>query len=149
MYLIQCFPSYRTGYNVGFRPGKWSIVDGHEIVVLDIDIRGGEFYAGEAYVVADTILGGKYEPHVLTGSGVGRHQYLRVPKDTSPDKAATTLRESDIWIRDGKPCAPRTKEARPAYLIELLSTGKNVVLSPSIHPDTGKPYEWLKQGVSL
>ena len=146
--IAQLEATYRPGYNVGFRPGKWSVVDGYEIVVLDIDIRGGEFYAGEAYAVADTILGGKYDPHVRTGSGVGRHQYLRIPKGTSPDKAATTLRQSDIWIRDGRPCAPRTKEARPAFLIELLSTRKNVALPPSIHPDTGKPYEWLK-GFSL
>ena len=28
--------SYRVGYNVGFRPGKWSIVNGREICVLDV-----------------------------------------------------------------------------------------------------------------
>ncbi len=28
---------YQPGCNVGFRPGKWSTVDGSEIVVLDVD----------------------------------------------------------------------------------------------------------------
>ncbi|MCX7167760.1 MAG: bifunctional DNA primase/polymerase [Rhodocyclales bacterium] len=137
--------TYRPGYNIGFRPGKWSVVEGHEIVVLDIDIRGGLQYANEAYQTADTILGGKFDPHVMTGSGVGRHQYLRVPIGESPAKANTTLRQSDIWIRDGQVCISGTKEAKPAFLIELLSTGKNVALPPSIHPDTGKPYEFLKE----
>lgn len=140
--------SFRDGYNVGFRPGKWSVVDGHEIIVLDIDIRGGKSFAEEAYAVAATVLGGQYDPQVKSGSGVGRHQYLRTPIGTSPDKAATTLRQSDIWVREGQVCSPGTKEAKPAYVVEVLSTGKNVVLPPSIHPDTNKPYEWLK-GVSL
>jgi len=135
--------TYQPGYNVGFRPGKWSVVDGREVVVLDVDIKDPRF-ADEAYAVADTIMDGAYDPHVKSGSGVGRHQYVGVAVGTSPDKAAITLRESDIWMLDGKPCDPGTKGARPAWLIELLSTGKNVVLPPSIHPDTLQPYEWLR-----
>jgi putative DNA primase/helicase len=27
--------------------------------------------------------------------------------------------------------------------LEILSTGSNVIVPPSLHPDTGKPYEWL------
>jgi hypothetical protein len=146
--IAQLESSFRDGYNVGFRPGKWSVVDNHEIIVLDIDIRGGKSFAEEAYAVAATVLGGQYDPQVKSGSGVGRHQYLRTAKGTSPDKSATTLRQSDIWIREGQVCSPGTKGAKPAYVIEVLSTGKNVVLPPSIHPDTNKPYEWLK-GVSL
>lgn len=140
--------SFRVDYNVGFRPGKWSIVEGKEIIVLDIDIRGGTPFAEEAYAVANSVLGGNFDPQVRTGSGVGRHQYLAVPKYESPDKAATTVRQSDIWIHEGQVCRPGTKEGSPVYLIEVLSTGKNVVLPPSIHPDTGKSYEWMK-GVSL
>jgi hypothetical protein len=144
--LASLETTYRDGYNVGFRPGKWSVVEGAEIIVLDIDIRGGKAFAEEAYAVATGVLGGNFDPQVKSGSGVGRHQYLRVPKGDSPEKAATTLRQSDIWIRDGLPCSPGTKDAKPAYVIEVLSTGKNVVLPPSIHPDTGKPYEWLVKG---
>jgi len=141
--------SYQNGYNVGFRPGKWSVVDGHEIIVVDIDVRGGERYAQEAYSVAATVLGGEFQPHVKSGSGVGRHQYVRVPRGQSPAKAATTLRQSDIWIRDGAVCSPGTTDSKPAYVIEVLSTGKNVVLPPSIHPDSGKPYLWLCEVTKL
>ena len=148
MSIQQLENSYRNNYNVGFRPGKWSVVDGKEVVVLDIDVRGGQAFAAEAYAVAYSVLGGDYAPQVKSGSGYGRHQYLALPKGGAPDKAATTLRQSDVWVRDGKVCSPGTKDAKPAYVIELLSTGKNVVLPPSIHPDSGKPYEWLDKEIS-
>ena len=139
--------TYCVGYNVGFRPGKWSVVEGKEVVVLDVDIRGGKAFAEEAYAVADSVLGGAFDPQVKSGSGWGRHQYLGMPIGTSPEMAATTLRESDVWILDGKVCNPNTKGARPAYVVEVLSTGKNCVLPPSIHPDSGKPYEWLHKEI--
>ena len=134
--------SYRPGYNVGFRPGKWSVVKGREICVLDIDIRGGAAFAEEAYCAAAAMLGDK-SFDVVSGSGVGRHRYLAFPIGASPQSAATTLRQSDVYIdRDGKLCSPGAEGARPAWLIELLSTGKNVVLPPSIHPDTQQPYQF-------
>lgn len=134
--------SYRPGYNVGFRPGKWSIVDGREICVLDVDVRGGPAFADEAYSAAAAMLGsGQFD--VISGSGVGRHRFIGFPLGTSPPSAATTLRQSDVSVdRDGRLCPAGEKEARPAWLIELLSTGKNVVLPPSIHPDTGAPYQF-------
>lgn len=135
--------SYRPGYNVGFRPGKWSVVNGREICVLDVDVRGGPIFAEEAYCAATTMLGSK-EFDVISGSGVGRHRFLGFPQGGSPASAATTLRQSDVFInRDGKLCPAGHDGARPAWLIELLSTGKNVVLPPSIHPDTGQPYQLI------
>lgn len=149
MSISELEQTFRSGYNVGFRPGKWSVVDGHEIVVLDVDIRGGEDFAEEAYAVANSVLGGAFDPQVKSGSGCGRHQYLRMPIGESPPLAATTLRQSDIWVLDGQICRAGTKGARPAYVVELLSTGKNCVLPPSIHPDTGNPYEWLHKEFQL
>ena len=134
---------YSRGFNVGFRPGKWSVVDGQEVCVLDIDIRGGTAFKDEAYAAAKSMLAGAYNPQVISGSDVGRHQYLKFKRGTSPASAATTLRQSDIWIdAAGGFQLPGTVGARPAWLIEILSTGKNVVMPPSIHPDTLKPYRW-------
>jgi len=136
--------SYVSGYNLGFRPGKFTVVNGKEICVLDVDIRGGDAYAEEAYAAAKSMLSG-HPFDVMSGSIVGRHKYLAVPIGKSPSKAATTLRQSDIWIdaETGEPRVPGSPNARPAWLIEILSTGKNVVLPPSIHPDTKKPYKFL------
>jgi hypothetical protein len=139
----QLRDTYRTGYNLGFRAGKWSIIDGAEVCVLDIDVRGGERFAEEARAAARGLLGESYSPTVATGSGPGLHQYLRFPPGTSPNKASTLLRQSDVWVCDGKICPLGTPGGKPAWLIELLSTGKNVVLPPSIHPDTHRPYAWL------
>lgn len=137
--------TYRSGYNVGFRAGRWSVVDGSAVCVVDIDVRGGERFAGEAQAAARALLGGSYMPTVKTGSGCGLHQFLRFPAEQAPTKAATLLRQADVWVRDGRLCPPGTDGAKPAWQIELLSTGKNVVLPPSIHPDTGQPYCWLCQ----
>lgn len=141
MSLEEVARSYQPGYNLGFRPGKYSVVNGKELCVLDVDIRGGQAYAEEAQAAAKAMLGlDKFD--VITGSIVGRHKYLLFPIGASPSKAATTLRQSDVWIQKetGAVCAPGTNDARPAWLIEILSTAKNVVLPPSIHPDTQKPY---------
>jgi hypothetical protein len=136
--------SYRPGYNLGFRPGKWSVVKGQEVVVLDIDIRGGPAFADEAYAAAKQMLGGQAFS-VQSGSIVGRHAMLLVPIGSSPKKAATTLRKSDVSVdkRTGRVVKEGSDGSSPAWLIEILSTGKNVVLPPSIHPDTNKPYIWI------
>jgi Bifunctional DNA primase/polymerase, N-terminal len=126
--------SYQPGYNVGFRPGKWSIVDGFAVVVLDTDVRGGEQYCREAYAARDSLVG-DLKPTVVSGSGYGRHDFLLVRVEDCPDKAATVLRQSDIKVDGGK----------NAWQIELLSTGKNVVLPPSIHPETGRQYTWCTE----
>lgn len=133
--------SYQPGYNLGFRPGKWSVVKDREICVLDVDIRGGPDYANEAYAAAKSMLKSSHFD-VVSGSGVGRHRYLGFPIGKSPAKAATTLRQSDIWVNrdDFTISDAQSPGAAPAWLIELLSTGKNVVMPPSIHPDTGHPY---------
>jgi len=137
--------AFHPGYNVGFRVGKWSIVNKKEICVLDIDIRGGENFAEEAYAAASSILGQPLMPNVISGSLVGRHQYLGVPIGKSPDKAATTLRQADVYAtQNGQICPQGTDGAKPAWVVEILSTGKQVVMPPSIHPDTNKPYAWAE-----
>lgn len=36
----------------------------------------------------------------------------------------------------------RNADGHRTMLVEILATGNQTVLPPSIHPDTGKPYEW-------
>lgn len=126
---------YRPGLNVGFRAGEPSVIDGDGIIVLDIDIRGGAEYKREAWAACKPFVG-DLEPTVRTGSG-GAHLYLRCPRDRLPKKAAITLCKSDREIERGK----------AAWKIEVLSTGKNVVAPPSIHPDTDQPYQWINGGI--
>lgn len=140
----QLMQEYKPGLNVGFRAGKWSVVDDREICVLDVDIAGGPQYAAEAHAAAAQIMEGM-PCTVISGSGVGRHYYLAFPIGTSPDCAATTLRQSDIWVHKETKAVvpPQSENSKPAWVIELLSTGKNVVMPPSIHPITGETYKWI------
>jgi Bifunctional DNA primase/polymerase, N-terminal/Protein of unknown function (DUF3987) len=137
--------SYRTGNNVGFRAGTWSTVDGSAICVLDVDVRGGAKYQNEALAAAEAVYGGPIEYDVVSGSGHGRHKYLRFPPGQVPNKAAMALMTSEVYVLpSGTVCKKSDKGAKPAWMVELLSTGKNVVAPPSIHPDTGKPYVALR-----
>lgn len=146
MSVDELMDTYRTGMNVGFRAGKWSVVAGKEVAVIDVDIRGGERFADEAYAATRSLLGTAYRPHVISGSGVGQHQYVLFPIGKSPKSAATVLRQADLWVTPDRKIHPHHAEgAKPVWQIELLSTGKNVVLPPSIHPDTGLPYKWATE----
>jgi hypothetical protein len=60
---------YRDGYNIAFRTGEWSTVDGLPIVVLDADIRSNDPEHHEAARQAWCELVGDMRPSVKTGSG--------------------------------------------------------------------------------
>lgn len=139
--LDELNQKHQPGFNLGFRAGKFSKVKGFSVVVLDVDIKHPDF-ADEAYAVVKQIMGYDINFTVNTGSIYGRHQYLRVPTDRIPDKAAITLRQSDVAVKDGKVVPLGTEGSKPAWTIELLSTGKNVVMPPSLHPDTRQQYQW-------
>ena len=126
---------YRVGYDIGFRAGHWSTLDGWPVVVLDTDIRSTDPEHQRAAGKACRELVGEMRPTVRTGGG-GTHLYLRCPPDRLPTKFSTVLRQSPDHV-DGK----------PAWTLELLSGGHAVTLPPSLHP-SGRPYEWMNGGLA-
>ncbi len=111
-------PHMEDGYNVGVRLRRGDLI-------LDIDPRA--FPEGETLstdnpfkrLCVDVGLDvGKY-PRVETGSG-GLHIYMTKPEDVS-------TRDS---LNDQYPG------------VEFKSFGRQVVSAGSIHPDTGRTYEW-------
>ncbi len=126
---------YRDGYNIGFRTGDWSKLDGWPVVVLDVDIRSDDPAHREAARKAWRELVGDMKPTVKTGGG-GAHLYLRCPPDKLPSDQSIVLRQS-----------PDKVDNKPAWTIELLSGGHAVTLPPSIHP-SGQPYEWANGGLA-
>ncbi|MGW4466092.1 bifunctional DNA primase/polymerase [Micromonospora sp. NPDC004704] len=90
------------------------------LVVVDIDPRNG----GDT-TMRELIAAGLLPPtvHVVTGSG-GRHLYYRHPGTPVP-------------CSQGKP----GMGLGPG--IDVKSDGGYVVLPPSIHPSTGRPYRWV------
>jgi hypothetical protein len=123
--------TYRPGYNVGVRCGHWSQPrDGYGLVVLDLDIRDPQYLDAAADAVESLVPEGLEVPVVLSGRGMGsRHLWFACPRDALPAKANVTLAEGP---------APADKTWR----LEILSTGKHLVVPPSVHPETGSRYQW-------
>lgn len=123
--LTELRHSYRPGYNLGVRCGHWSRpAPGCGLVVLDLDIRTGEAMQ-DALATVETLAGAGTYPVVLSGSGNGsRHLWFVCPIEQLPPRANVTILAAEGWK------------------LEVLSTGKQVVVPPSIHP-SGQPYRWL------
>lgn len=128
--------SYRDGYNVGVRLGKPSKILGQYLHAIDLDIRD-EFDADEAHDALGALFPG-YErlPTVKSGSGgESRHYYFVTDKPFPAKKLARSRYKSKG--ADGK--------SHWNWEVELIGTGKQIVLPPSIHPDTGRAYKWIRE----
>jgi hypothetical protein len=123
--------TFRPGLNLGIRCGRWSQPrDGYGLLVLDVDIHAPQ-YQDEATEAVEALLPECLEvPVVLSGRGLGsRHLWFTCPLGTLPSKANITL-------------AQGPDPAENTWRLELLSTGKQVVCPPSVHPETGRLYAW-------
>jgi predicted P-loop ATPase len=123
------------GHNLGVRLGEPSEIAGQFLHCIDIDIRDDRAI-DEALKTARRYLPNiEKMPTVMTGSGgESRHVYFVSDKAFKSRKLAHS--KDKITGQDDKP--------HWAWEIELFGTGKQVVIPPSIHPDTGKPYRWSR-----
>lgn len=131
---------YRTNSNVGIRLGEPSKTAAGFIHLIDLDIRNGDL-APEAHAWLDEhVPNWRDLPRVLSGSGgESRHIYFLTEQPFSSKKVAKSEGFSMVWDET------KGREVKKNdWEIELFGTGKQVVLPPSIHPDTGKPYVWEK-----
>ena len=121
--------------NIGIRLGKYSKIGENYLHFIDADIRvpGRE---SEPHAVLDQLLPGwQTFPKQISGSGgASRHIAVLLPEAFNTKMLAHS--EDSFVDEKGK--------KHWAWEIELLGTGKQAVLAPSIHPDTGKPYVWEK-----
>jgi len=150
---------HQDNYNVGVRLGTPSKIKGRGyLAVIDVDVKGSEKrHRREAKAALTELIGKKNAqrcPEVHSGRGGGsKHLYCVTPE---PFKTFTPKR-SDERIKYLSPSkSPSKKELAelsakeikaglrlgPAWEISLYSDGRQVVLPPSIHPDTRKPYYW-------
>lgn len=120
---------YRTGYNIGVRLGRASRLENGYLGCLDMDVKDPAYFK-KALTCAEKVLGGKIYPQVASGSGNGSaHFYFASPK---PFPMVQVEKHKGKWE------------------VCLYSEGRQMVLPPSIHPDTGSPYLWvegLKEGI--
>ncbi|MDP3263920.1 MAG: VapE family protein [Tabrizicola sp.] len=119
---------YSPGANVGVRLGEPSLTPAGYLHLLDLDIRKPEA-AAEAWAKIRRLVPTLDKlPSAISGSGSGRHFYFF---SSTPLRSERLAKSKD-----------RLSNGRLAWEIELFGTGKQAVLPPSIHPDTGQPYRW-------
>lgn len=125
--------SYREGYNVGVRPGKYSKVGGLYLHLIDVDVRGEAGAAEAQATLLKLFPSARQWPRVASGSGgASRHYYFLTDAPFASKKLAHSAQK--ITGADGK--------KHWLWEIELFGSEKQAVMPPSIHPDTGKAYRW-------
>ncbi|TIU88864.1 MAG: hypothetical protein E5W06_00415 [Mesorhizobium sp.] len=130
--------SYRENANVGIRLGEPSKTPGGYLHVLDIDIRKPEFTAEVWSVVESLYPGARSLPSVISGSGgESRHLYFLSDKPLRKKTFAKSTGFERIW--DDR---QQRYVVKHDWMVDLFGTGVQVVLPPSIHPDTRLPYRW-------
>jgi predicted P-loop ATPase len=158
--LKQLEESEPKNANVGVRPGLPSALgDGYYMCIIDCDVKSGnEAHNAEMekalasvfpeYYLAPSVISGrnKYSRHLYVRVNelklAGRYQiaesahkvkYLAPSKKevSSLEKEKLTAKEIDQGYRLAK-----------AWEITFMGDGAQVVLPPSIHPDSGFRYQW-------
>lgn len=127
-------------HNIGWRPGQWSRSPDDRVFwhAIDLDIRDTA-KAADAHAALSALWPNWREyPSVISGSGgESRHIYFATTLPFNMRKLAHSdtfkMVHDDRLKRDVK---------KNDWEIDLCGTGKNLVLPPSIHPDSGKPYVW-------
>ena len=135
--------SYRDGNNLGVRLGEPSLmVDGNYLHVIDVDIRKPDL-EDEALSTLRELL--PVNPDNLAkvrsgSSGASFHLYFvsqrpfrskKLAKSESKHREFDKDKDRDVWRND--------------WEIELFGTDKQVVVPPSLHDKTHKPYVWLRE----
>lgn len=154
--------SYVSGQNIGVRLGSASHVGKGFLAVVDVDVRSkSEKHRLEALDAGYRAVKGVTCPQVNSGRGGGSLHLYTVTN--APFKTVTIARSNDevkCHMPSKNPSkrdiAELTREElgagirmSAAWEVALYSEGRQVVLPPSIHPDSGKPYVWREEPVSV
>lgn len=147
--------NYRPGMNVGVRLGSPSKIKNNFLTVIDIDVKSSEEkHRKEVVARLRTLIGNTALPQVNSGRGNGsRHYYILTPKPVKPAKLFQSLDTVKVTMPSAAPSKKEMKlltrkeleagiRLRAAWEVAIMGDGQQVVLPPSIHPDSGKLYKW-------
>lgn len=129
---------YRGGFNLGVRCGEPSKTDAGYLAIIDIDISKSELVS-EAWTALDRLLPNwRLMPTAISGSGGdSRHIYIFTPEPLQSIKLAKSEGFAMVWSEE------KQKDVKKRnWEIDLKGTDAQVVLPPSIHPETDLPYRW-------
>lgn len=126
--------TWHPGHGLGVRCGQWSTPrPGHGLIILDIDAKHCPYAHAEPFEFLGRFAWPDGFPQVLSGSILGQHWWFACPLDRLPPQANTLLAKSPREVTPGL----------PEWSIEVLSTGKQVAIPPTCHPETGLAYQWM------
>lgn len=133
--------SHRNNANIGIRLGLPSKIGASYLHLIDLDVRRDDL-AEEAW---STLLSlwpeAKSFPMVVSGSGgASRHIYFLTKTPFRKKKLAKSAGFAMVFDERKK-----REVKKHDWEIDILGTGSQAVLPPSIHPDTKKPYRWLRE----
>jgi hypothetical protein len=135
--------TYRDGNNVGVRLGKWSVVGGLFLHIIDFDIRKPEMVeeARETLLALMPRLDLNVCPTVISGSGgESRHFYILTDQAFPSKKFAHSEGFELVWDE-----SKQRDVKKWDWELHLLATGSQAAIPPSIHPDTNQPYRWIRE----
>jgi len=149
--------TYMPGLNVGVRLGAASKINGKFLAVIDVDLKSeASSHSKEVTEGLKRLTKVSTLPEVISGRGNGsRHYYILTPKPLKTFKALQSKELIKVSMPSVKPSKRDTaglteaelKEGlrlRPAWEIGVMGDGSQVVLPPSVHPDSGRNYAWRK-----
>lgn len=155
---------YRDGFNIGVLTGeKTKFKDGSFLVAIDCDLKSDDPRHFKELTIALTERGFHLDrfPWVKSGRANGSmHIYARVKKlphggnlTTSNEFVKVKLFSNNNSKKELTELTPQEIKdgikIRRAWEISLMSSKRQCVLPPSIHPDSGKAYEWGKEITSF
>ena len=147
--------TYRKGLNVGVRLGTPSKIKDKFLAVIDVDVKSTDpAHSAEVQEHLKKLLPKNVLPEVNSGRGNGsKHFYILTPTPIKPFKAVQSKDLVKVLMPSVMPSKREVAalsdeelskgiRLRPAWEIALMGDGQQVVLPPSIHPDSGKSYVW-------
>lgn len=152
--------SYRQGFNVGVRLGSPSKIAGKYLAVIDIDVKSTDVkHRAEAEAAVAELFPNlpKDVIQVMSGRGNGSsHIYVVTEKPASPIKKRVSNEKVKVYMPSADANASQREvlseedinegiRLRPAWEIAVMGEGQQVLLPPSLHPDSGREYIWAKK----
>lgn len=154
----QLDETFQNTLNVGVRLGTPSkIGERGYLAVIDVDIKSTEpHHRKEAVAALNELIGDVKCPEVRSGRGNGsRHLYCVTAEPFKTYNPAESEDMVKVLMPSKSPSKRELAELSEAEIkegwrisraweISLYSDGRQVVLPPSIHPDTNRPYFWAE-----
>lgn len=155
---------YKSGQNLGVRLGRASkLKDGTYLGVIDCDVKSGKAADTRDMLKAlSELVEVSAGAICMSGRGNGsQHVYVRTKKPATPRRLTQSKNKVKVLMpsvvkvsryeRDHLSAKEIKKgiRIRPAWEISIMGEGQQVVIPPSIHPDSGRVYRWSPMPIDI